>query len=408
MVGGVTEDELRRYAELTVRVGANVGAGQHVLVLVYVEAAAFARAIAEEAYRAGAAFVDVIYIDKWVRRSHIELAPDDSLGWSPRWRIQQVRDLAERGGAVIQVAGDPAPDLFDDLDGARIAGAQMREYEAAYLEEVSRDAYNWTIVGFPTEGWARLVFGQPDVDQLWKAIAATVRLDEPDPAAAWREHLETLDRRAAALTERAFDHLRYRGPGTDLTIGLLEGGKWLSGGGTSRDGRFHVANMPTEEVFTAPARGRAEGTVSSTSPLVLRGQIVRDLRVRFEQGRIVEVTASAGENVVRADVAQDEGASYLGEVALVDGSSPVGRTGLTFFNTLFDENASSHIAYGGGIVHALEGALEASPEERVELGINQSGVHIDFMIGGPEVDIDGVEAGGTAVPLLRGGDWQLR
>ena len=404
----MTDDDLRRYAELTVRVGANVGAGQHVLVLVYVEAAAFAREVAREAYRAGAAFVDVVYLDKWLRRAHIELAPEDSLGWSPPWRIQQVRDLAARGGAVIQVAGDPAPDLFDDLDGARIAGAQMREYEAAYLEEVSRDAYNWTIVGFPTEGWARLVFGEPDVDRLWRAIAETVRLDTADPKAAWREHLAALDARAAALTERGFDHLRFRGPGTELTIGLLEGGKWLSGGGTSRDGRFHVANMPTEEVFTAPARGRAEGTVSATRPLVLRGQIVRDLQVRFEAGRVVEVTAAAGADVVRADVAQDEGASYLGEVALVDGSSPVGRTGLTFFNTLFDENASSHIAYGAGIVHALEGALEASPEERVARGVNQSGVHIDFMIGGPEVDVDGVEAGGAAVPVLRGGDWQLR
>jgi aminopeptidase len=326
---------------------------------------------------------------------------------SPAWRIKQVRDLAARGGAVIQVAGDPAPDLFDDLDGARIAGAQMREYEAAYLEEVSRDAYNWTIIGFPTEGWARLMFDEPDVDRLWQAIAETVRLDAPDPEAAWREHLAALDERAAALTERGFDHLRFRGPGTDLTIGLLEGGKWLSGGGKSRDGRFHVANMPTEEVFTAPARGRAEGTVSSTRPLILRGQIVRDLQVRFESGRIVEVTASTGEDVVRSDVAQDEGSSYLGEVALVDGSSPVGRTGLTFFNTLFDENASSHIAYGAGIVHALEGALEASPEERVARGINQSGVHIDFMIGGPEVDVDGVEAGGAEVPVLSGGDWQL-
>jgi aminopeptidase len=403
----VDDASLERYASLTVRLGANVDPGQHVLVLAYVEAAPFVRAIAREAYRAGANFVDVVYLDKWVRRAHIELAPEDDLGWSPPWRIHQVRLLAERGGAVIQVAGDPAPNLFDDLDGARIAGAQMREYEGAYLEEVSRDAYNWTIVGYPTAGWAELVFGAPDVDRLWRAIAETVRLDEPDPVAAWRTHLDTLDARAASLTERGFDHLRFRGPGTDLEVGLLDGGRWLSGGGTSRDGRFHVANMPTEEVFTSPDRRRSEGTVRATRPLVLRGQIVRELEMRFAGGRVVDVRAGAGEDVVRADVATDEGASYLGEVALVDGASRVGGTGLTFFNTLFDENASSHIAYGGGIVHALEGAVEQSPEERVERGINQSGVHIDFMIGGPEVDVDGVERGGAVVPVLRGGEWQL-
>jgi aminopeptidase len=233
-----------------------------------------------------------------------------------------------------------------------------------------------------------------------------VRLDEPDPVAAWRKHIAHLQQRAAALNERRFAELRYRGPGTDLTIGLHPDGNWQAALDTS-NGIEHVANMPTEEVYTTPDARRVEGTVRSTLPLQIQGNIVRGLEVRFVGGRAVEVRAETGEDVIRTHIATDEGATRLGEVALVDGHSAVRKTGLVFYDTLFDENASSHIAFGASIVQALPWAAEASPEERHERGVNQSSIHTDFMIGSDDLEVDGITDQGEAVPLLRNGDWQL-
>jgi aminopeptidase len=261
-------------------------------------------------------------------------------------------------------------------------------------------------VAYPNEGWARAVFGEPDVERLWQAVATAVRLDEPDPVAAWREHVANLRRRAAALDERRFDALRYLGPGTDLTVGLLPGATWQAAVDYSR-GIEHVANMPTEEVFTTPDARRVDGTVRSTYPLQLQGTIVRGLEVRFEAGRAVEVHASEGEELMRTHVAVDDGASRLGEVALVDADSRVGRTGLTFLDTLFDENAASHIALGMAIVTAVDGATELSPEERHERGVNHSSIHTDFMIGSRELEVTGVTTDGQEVPILHRGEWVL-
>jgi aminopeptidase len=280
----------------------------------------------------------------------------------------------------------------------------MREVAEAGLRLDGR--CNWSIVAYPTEGWAQTVFGEPDVERLWRAVATCVRLDEPDPVAAWREHIATLERRAATLDEHRFDALRYRGPGTDLTVGLHPDAMWQTGLDRT-NGIEHVVNMPTEEVFTAPDARRVDGTVRSTYPLQIQGTIVRGLEVRFEAGRAVDVTAAEGEELMRTHAAIDDGAARLGEVALVDADSRVGKTGLTFYDTLFDENAASHIALGMAIVKAVDGAEELPAEELHERGVNVSSIHTDFMIGSPELAVSGVTNDGRELPILRGGDWVL-
>jgi aminopeptidase len=369
------------------------------------EHAPLARAVAREAYAAGAEFVDVLYTDQHVRKAHIRHASDDGLGWSPPWLVKRLETLGESGGALLGITGNPEPELFADLDGDRVGRARMKQVAEASLR-LTDGTCNWSIVAFPNAGWAEVVFGEPDVERLWQAVATAVRLDEPDPVAAWQAHIEKLGRRAEAMNTRRFDALRYRGPGTDLTVGLLPTSVWQAALDHS-NGIDHVANMPTEEVFTTPDSRRVEGYVRSTLPLQIQGNIVRELEVRFEGGRAVEVKAGSGEDVMRTHVAIDAGAARLGEVALVDGHSAVGETGLVFYDTLYDENASSHIALGAPILQAVEWAGELSPEERVEKGVNHSSIHTDFMIGSNELEVDGVTASGEAVPILRAGDWLL-
>ena len=400
-----TDERLERYARLTVQVGLNLQPGQTLGVNALIEHAPLVRAISREAYSAGARYVDVLYTDQHVRRAHIAGAADDQLGYSPPWLVQRLRQFGETGGALVAITGNPEPELFADLDGERVGKARMREVAEESLK-LTDGLCNWTIVAYPNEGWAETVFGEPDVERLWKAVGSAVRLDEPDPVAAWREHIARLQTRAESLNERRFDHLRYRGPGTDLTIGLHPTSIWQAALDESR-GIEHVANMPTEEVFTTPDARRTEGTVRATLPLQIQGNIIRGLEVRFEGGRAVEIHAESGEEVMRTHAATDDGSARLGEVALVDGHSRVGQTGLVFYDTLFDENASSHIALGASIVQAVPEASELSPEERHERGVNHSSIHTDFMIGSNELEIDGVTADGEAVPILRNGDWQL-
>jgi aminopeptidase len=400
-----TDERLERYARLTVQVGLSLQPGQTLGINALIEHAPLVRAITREAYTAGARYVDVLYTDQHVRRAHIAGAADDQLGYSPPWLVQRLRQFGETGGALVAITGNPEPELFADLDGERVGKARMREVAEESLK-LTDGLCNWTIVAYPNEGWARTVLGEPDVERLWKAVGSAVRLDEPDPVAAWREHIARLQTRAESLNERRFDHLRYRGPGTDLTIGLHPTSIWQAALDESR-GIEHVANMPTEEVFTTPDARRTEGTVRATLPLQIQGNIIRGLEVRFEGGRAVEIHAESGEEVMRTHAATDDGSARLGEVALVDGHSRVGQTGLVFYDTLFDENASSHIALGASIVQAVPEASELSPEERHERGVNHSSIHTDFMIGSNELEIDGVTAHGEAVPILRNGDWQL-
>jgi aminopeptidase len=316
-----------------------------------------------------------------------------------------MKDIGETGGALLGISGNPEPELFADLDGSRVGRARMRAVAEASLH-LTEGICNWSIVAYPNEGWARTVFGEPDVERLWKAVATAVRLDEPDPVKAWQEHIDNLVRRASALNARRFDALRYRGPGTDLTIGLHPDSTWLAARDQVR-GIEYVPNMPTEEVFTAPDSRRVDGTVRATYPLQIQGTIVRGLEVQFKNGRAVEVRADEGEKLMRTHLATDDGADRLGEVALVDADSRIGRTGIVFCDTLFDENAAAHIAFGAAIVQGVDDALAMSPEERQARGVNQSSIHTDFMIGSRELDVWGVDKGGQESPILRKGDWVL-
>jgi aminopeptidase len=404
----VDSETVAAYAALAVRVGVDLRPGQDLHVTALVEHAPFARAIAREAYAAGARYVDVAYLDRHVRRALIEQGPEESLDWTPPWLVERLERLAAQEGAEISISGDPEPELFAGLDGRRVGRARHVELMKTGMRLASERRIAWTIVAMPTEGWARAVFGEPDVDRLWRAVAGTVRLDEPDPVAAWKSHLVRLAERAEQMGERCFDSLRFHGPGTDLSVGLRPRSAWVAAEEQTVWGQRYCPNLPTEEVFTTPDRRRAEGHVRATRPLNVGGSVVRDLELAFEHGRIVEVRASSGQEVVQAQLETDEGAARLGEVALVDGNSRVGRAGLTFFNTLLDENATSHIAYGQAWLQGVEGGTELSTAELEADGVNSSSVHTDVMIGGPDIAVDGIEPAGGVVPLLRGGEWQLR
>jgi aminopeptidase len=380
-------------------VGANVQPGQLVEVIARVEHATVARAVTRAAYRAGAAFVDVYYSDQHIRRALIENAADDLLSWTPPWLLNRAKQVGDERAAVVALTGDAEPNLLADLPGDRVGKARMLALAEESNRQINEQLNNWTVIGVPNVGWAEQMFGEPDLERLWKAVEFTVRLDEDDPVAAWRTHVERIGKRARTLNDLEVDSIHFKGPGTDLRVGLLPESRWQGCESLTATGLPYVANMPTEEVFTTPDMRRAEGFVRSTRPLALYGRIVKGLEVRFEGGRIVDVKADEGADVVKGQIETDDTAAYLGEIALVDGTSRIGQTGLTFYDTLFDENTTCHVAYGGAYAEAVEGGV-------IE-GVNVSNVHTDFMVGGPEVDVDAVTRSGTVVPLLRDDVWQL-
>ena len=391
------DERLEAYADLAVRVGANVQVGQTVFLTTQIEHAPLARALTRAAYRAGARYVDVRYRDDHVRHAMIDLGPDEALTHSPEWMKQLYR--AMEGGAQLWTTGEPEPELMNDLDGERVGRARMKEVVEIIRDQMVQRSLNWSGVAYPSEGWATQIYGEPDVERLWEAVAFCTRLDEADPVQAWRDHMARLEGRGKALTELQLDAVHYTGPGTDLTVGLNPNARWMSALFRTRDGIEYVPNMPTEEVFTTPDCRRAEGTIRSSRPLVLDGDIIEGLRLTVKDGKIVDVQADMGAGIVRGQLEIDDRAAYFGELALVDGTSRVGRTQTTFFDTLYDENATCHIAYGFGVPEVFDG----DPGD----GMNISGVHTDFMVGGPELAVDGITKDGTAIPILREDVWQL-
>ena len=309
--------------------------------------------------------------------------------------------------AVVVTLGDAKPRLFDDVDEARAARAEPTRAREIVHDQTSRQAVAWTVIACPTEGWARDIFGEPDIERLWGEIAEVTRLNEPDPVAAWEAHVSALEERAARLSALDLDALRFRGPGTDLTIGLIRGARWKGARAATSWGQQYVANLPTEEVFTTPDRQRTEGTVRTTKPLYWYGSVADGVELRFEAGKIVDARAMLGEDFLRSKLETDDGAAYLGEVALVDDESRIGGRDLVFRNGLLDENAACHIAIGRGYTEPVAGADVLSDDERVAAGINVSSIHIDLMIGASDVDVDGLDQRAAVVPILREGKWVL-
>ena len=384
------------------RVGANVQPGQIVVVEAELGMEPLTRAIAVEAYGAGARFVDVTYFDPYVKRARLLHADPDTLAFVPSWYAERMFSYGEQRCARIALAPRVSPGTLEGIDPERAGRDEMPDI-AERLVVVNDRTVNWTIVPYPTESWARTVHPELEpaaaLERLDAELVHVCRLDEPDPAAAWRERGDALEAAAARLTERRFDAVHFEGPGTDLTIGLLPTSRWMAARMETREGIVHMANLPTEETATTPDPERADGVVRSTKPLELGGTVIEGLTVRFERGRAVSIDADVGADALRARAATDEGAVRLGEVALVDRRGRIGPLGTTFYNTLLDENAASHIALGNAYAYAVGDE---------DLGrINRSAIHIDFMIGGDDVAVTGLTAEGERVPVLRGGDWAL-
>jgi len=411
------ERMLRAYADLTIRVGLNLQPTQRLLIIgpianggAALEAAPLVREIVASAYRAGARLVETLWGDEALLSARLEHAPRDSFEEVSAWLPDALVQHVSAGHATLSIyANDPdqLKDAPQDLVGAvqKATAGAVRPFR----ERISRNQTNWAVVAASAPSWARRVF--PDVepsqqvDRLWRAIEKLCRLDVPDPIAAWETHLADLSARTDRLNAKQYGALEYTGPGTKLTIGLPPGHVWVGGRSTSSAGIRFAPNLPTEEVFTMPHKDRVDGVVRSTKPLSYGGTLIENFTLRFESGRVVEVKAEKNQSVLQRLVDMDAGAARLGEVALVSERSPVAQTGLLFYNTLFDENAASHIALGAAYKFTLQGGEAMSDEAFERAGGNRSAAHVDFMIGSGELDIDGVLPSGGAEPVMRKGEW---
>lgn len=404
------DQKLDKLAEVAVQVGLGLKAGQELVMTASLDSLALARRITEHAYRAGASLVTTLYADDEATLMRYRFAPDASFDKAAGWLYDGMGAAFKSGAARLAIAGTN-PSLLSNEDPDKV-GSANRAVSAAYrpaLELITRHAINWTIVSSATPAWAKTMFPDDAPDaamaKLWEAIFQTTRINVDDPVSAWKQHDAVLQKRAAYLNEKRYAALRYRGPGTDFRLGLADDHLWLGGGTTAGNGIYCIPNMPTEEVFTTPHKDRADGTITATKPLSHQGTMIEGIQVKFEGGRIVEAHATRGQEVLQKLIDTDEGARRLGEVALVPHSSPIASSGMLFYNTLFDENAASHIALGQSYSSCLREGDKLTPEELAAKGANDSLIHVDWMIGSNKLDIDGETATGAIEPLMRRGEW---
>jgi aminopeptidase len=404
------EQKLDRLAEVAIQVGLGLQVGQELVMTASIDALPLARRITEHAYRAGASLVTTLYSDDSAALMRYRFSPNESFDRAPNWLYEGMAAAFKKGAARLAITGaDPL--LLSNEDPEKV-GRANRAVSIGYrpaLELITRHEINWTIVASATPAWASAMFPDDPADvalaQLWDAIFETSRINHKDPVANWKAHDADLHRRAAYLNQKRYATLQYRGPGTDFRLGLADDHLWIGGGTTAGNGIYCIPNIPTEEVFTTPHKDRAEGTVTATKPLSFQGTMIEGIQVRFQRGRIVEARATRGQEVLERLIDTDEGARRLGEVALVPHSSPIAHSGLTFLNTLFDENAASHIALGQAYSGCLRDGDKLTPDQLAAKGANDSLIHVDWMIGSDELDVDGITASNVVEPVMRNGEW---
>jgi len=406
------DEKLDRLAEVAVKVGLNLKAGQELIMSAPMEALPLARKITEQAYKAGALLVTTLYGDDPSVLARFQYAQDASFDYAPAWLQDGVANGFRGGAARLAIAG-ANPALLAKQDPAKVARANVAASKAGKpaMELITRHEINWTIVAAATPEWAKLVFpGEPEdvaVAKLWEAIFAASRVNADDPVTEWQEHGARLKQRVDFLNAKRYSALHFKSAdgSTDLKVGLADDHLWAGGGTTAGNGVYCQPNIPTEECFTTPHKDRVDGVVKASKPLSHQGTLIENIAVRFERGKIVEATATAGEDVLNRLISTDEGARRLGEVALVPHNSPIAQSGILFWNTLFDENAASHIALGQAYSTCIVGGEKMDNASLAKLGANESLIHVDWMIGSAEMDVDGIAADGTVEPLMRKGAW---
>lgn len=404
------QEKLEQFAELAVKIGVNIQKGQYLLINTSTETLEFTRIVVKKAYEAGASRVHVNLTDASFERDYYENVSIEETANFPKWTVAQREELIERKGALLWIDAEN-PDLLSGINVDVISAQQKAAGTALvnYRKAVMNDQIAWSIIAVPSPKWAAKVFpnlpAEEQVSALWDAIFKTVRIGEGDAVTKWQAHIENLHTRAAQLNTKKYAKLHYTGPGTDLTIELPDKHLWKSGSSKAPEGTTFIANMPTEEVFTLPAKFGVNGYVSNTKPLVYKGNIIDGFKLTFEKGKIVKAEAEVGSDLLQQLIVSDEGSSYLGEVALVPHESPISSSNILYYNTLFDENASNHLAIGEAYPTCYEGGKELEKGQLEALGINTSITHEDFMIGSAEMDIDGILADGTVEPIFRKGNW---
>lgn len=407
------QQSLEKYADVIVKVGLNLREGQRLIINAGIADYPLVRAVTKSAYQAGARVVTVMYSDEEIAHIRLKMSSREALKEVPNWLLQAYLDHAKKGDAYLAISSDN-PDLLGDVDPEAIAiqrkaaGKKMMKV----AEYIMRDAINWCVISYPAEDWARKVFpgvsGKQAQEKLWEAIFQTCRVDQPDPVAAWQEHIVNLKKRSEYLNSKRYSALHYSAPGTDLTVGLPRGHQWLAAQSEAENGIKFTANLPTEEVFTMPHKDKVEGTIRSSRPLVVMGTTVEDFALTFKKGKVVDITAKKNEETLRKLIETDEGGSRIGEVALVPVSSPISKRGHLFYNTLFDENAASHIALGRAYRFTMKGGATMNEEEFQKRGGNYSLIHVDFMVGSDKMNIDGILSDGSSEPIMRKGEWAFK